>query len=282
MTQNPVEEYDNDLYDDETSLCRMIAAVDTDDVDLRLQVTQGRDPRIVGVRNQLETEESNKCINDTMHLVYTEIRIVYPRAHAACRSLYIYYGRRRRIVSDHSHCFSSHECEEYLTKRNIEHVKVGTASPQANGQVQRVNRVIKAMLGKLIESINHADWSHRLLQVEFAINNSVHLSTVPPSTRHSYRMMALWRRMCQSPSEARKSDCDYATSESDADDEEEESDFREYDADDLPNAVNRDDQWSTRPNCEHEIVLLIHLDLRQILTTVSNVHAHVLSVLLSD
>lgn len=54
---------------------------------------------------------------------------------------------------------------------------MATASPQANGQVERVNRVLKGMLGKLSESINHSDWSKRLLQVEAAINNSVHAIT---------------------------------------------------------------------------------------------------------
>ncbi|XP_036342307.1 uncharacterized protein LOC118751595 [Rhagoletis pomonella] len=54
---------------------------------------------------------------------------------------------------------------------------LAVASPQANGQVERVNRVLKTMLGKLTEPINHADWSSKLFQVEYVINNSIHSTT---------------------------------------------------------------------------------------------------------
>lgn len=50
------------------------------------------------------------------------------------------------------------------------------ASPQSNGQVERVNRDLRAMLAKLTDPIEHGDWVERLSQVEFAINNTVHRS----------------------------------------------------------------------------------------------------------
>lgn len=59
-------------------------------------------------------------------------------------------------------------------RQNVSHVKVAVASPQANGQVERVNRILKSMLGKLTDEINHDDWVKRLLEVEYAINNSTH------------------------------------------------------------------------------------------------------------
>jgi len=60
---------------------------------------------------------------------------------------------------------------------NIEHIKNATCSPQANGQVERVNRIIKSMLAKTSEPIQHSDWHKFLRKVEFAINNSFHCST---------------------------------------------------------------------------------------------------------
>lgn len=84
-----------------------------------------------------------------------------------------YYGRPRRIVSDRGTCFTSGEFSGYLFDRNIEHVRVATASPQANGQAERVHRVLTAMLGKLTEPIQHSDWVKILAKVEFAINNSI-------------------------------------------------------------------------------------------------------------
>lgn len=87
------------------------------------------------------------------------------------------YSRPHRIISDRGTCFTSLQFGEFLLKRNIEHVKVAVASPQANGQVERVNRVITAMLSKMTEPINHDNWSKMLEQIEFALNNSLHSST---------------------------------------------------------------------------------------------------------
>jgi hypothetical protein len=42
--------------------------------------------------------------------------------------------------------------------------------------VERVNRTIKAMLGKLTSTVDHSDWSRRLVDVEYACNNTVHAS----------------------------------------------------------------------------------------------------------
>lgn len=87
------------------------------------------------------------------------------------------YSRPRRIISDRGSCFTSLEFAAYLLENNVEHVKVATASAQANGQVERVNRVLKSMLGKVSEPVQHSDWTKMLNKVEFAMNNSVHSST---------------------------------------------------------------------------------------------------------
>jgi len=95
-----------------------------------------------------------------------------------CFSKYFqYYSRPRRIVSDRGTCFTSLEFAKFLLENNIEHVKVATASPQANGQVERVNRTVKAMLAKITEPIKHEDWSKLLVKAEYAINNSMHSTT---------------------------------------------------------------------------------------------------------
>lgn len=88
-----------------------------------------------------------------------------------------YYGRPRRLIGDRGTAFTSSEFESYLEENNIEHVKNATNSPQANGQVERVNRIIKAMLAKTSEPIQHSNWHKLLRKIEYAINNSVHSST---------------------------------------------------------------------------------------------------------
>lgn len=87
------------------------------------------------------------------------------------------YSRPRRIVSDQGTGFTAHEFENFCEENNIEHVKNAVAAPRANGQVERVNRTLKAMLAKLTEPISHTDWKARLLDAEFAMNNTVHCTT---------------------------------------------------------------------------------------------------------
>lgn len=115
---------------------------------------------------------------------FTKYVKLYPASSTSTREVtaalekYCYcYSRPRHVISDRGTCFTSAEFSDYLEKKNVVHTKNATASPQANGQVERVNRVLKSMLGKLSEPIDHADWSNRLLAVEYAMNNSKHSTT---------------------------------------------------------------------------------------------------------
>jgi len=62
-----------------------------------------------------------------------------------------YYSRPQSIISDRGTCFTSAEFKEFLKENNIEHVLTTTASPKANGQVERINRTLDPMLEKLTE-----------------------------------------------------------------------------------------------------------------------------------
>lgn len=83
-----------------------------------------------------------------------------------------YYSRPVRLVSDRGSCFTSAEFGSFLERLSITHIKTAVAAPQANGQVERVNRVIKGMLGKVTEPIEHSNWVAKIKDVEFAINNT--------------------------------------------------------------------------------------------------------------
>jgi transposase InsO family protein len=64
-----------------------------------------------------------------------------------------------------------------MLKSNVQHIKNAVSSPQANGQVERINRTLKSMLSKLSDPLDHSDWSKKLEEVEFTMNNSTHSST---------------------------------------------------------------------------------------------------------
>jgi len=80
---------------------------------------------------------------------------------ASLSKYFEYYSRPRRIISDRGTCFRSFEFSSFLSERNIGHVKVATAAPQANGQVERISRVLTPMLSKLSEPIG-TSWSTEL------------------------------------------------------------------------------------------------------------------------
>ncbi|RYE17290.1 MAG: hypothetical protein EOP45_16045 [Sphingobacteriaceae bacterium] len=98
-------------------------------------------------------------------------------AFCALRKHFTDYSRPRRIISDKGTAFTATEFEAFCKENNVKHIRNSTSAPRANGQVERANRVLKAMLAKLTEPLNHADWKQKLSEVEFALNNTVHCTT---------------------------------------------------------------------------------------------------------
>lgn len=96
---------------------------------------------------------------------------------AALDKYFSYYGRPRRLICDRGTAFSSNEFREYMIEHNIQLIKTAVAAPQANGQVERVNRVLGRMLSKMVEPVRQSDWPRFLSRVEYAMNNSIHNST---------------------------------------------------------------------------------------------------------
>lgn len=58
-------------------------------------------------------------------------------------------GNPHRIISDRWSAFTSHEFKEYCKQKNIHRHLITTGIPKANGQVERLNRVIITLLTKL-------------------------------------------------------------------------------------------------------------------------------------
>lgn len=87
------------------------------------------------------------------------------------------YSRPQIIVSDRGTCFTSREFQDFMEKNHIKHMKVATGSPQANGQVERVNRVLIPLLSKLSDDSVGKSWYKYLTDAEYAINNTTHKST---------------------------------------------------------------------------------------------------------
>lgn len=85
------------------------------------------------------------------------------------------YSKPRQIVSDRGSAFTSNKFKEFMAENGIRHVLIATATPHANGQIERINRSVTPMLAKLSTSLH--SWSNCLADVEYTFNNSVNRST---------------------------------------------------------------------------------------------------------
>lgn len=91
------------------------------------------------------------------------------------KSYFRNYSKPKMIVSDRGSCFVSEKFKDFLRESGIQHVAIATATPHANGQIERINRSLTPILSKL--SHTKSDWEQVLSETEFAINNTVNRST---------------------------------------------------------------------------------------------------------
>lgn len=80
-----------------------------------------------------------------------------------------WYWRPERLISDRGTCFTSKLFRDFLKENNVIHVLNATATPRANGQVERFNRTIRPMLAKLINE--NVQWDQVISRCEFVLNN---------------------------------------------------------------------------------------------------------------
>ena len=85
-----------------------------------------------------------------------------------------HYGRPERIISDRGTAFTALEFDRFCQEYEIQHVKIAAGTPRGNGQVERQNRVFPTCLATITEEEEDRDWDKKILDVQWAINNSVH------------------------------------------------------------------------------------------------------------
>jgi len=91
------------------------------------------------------------------------------------REYFRYYSKPRRLISDRGSAFTSNEIKDFMKEELIEHVFIATGTPRANGQIERLNRMLTPMLAKMSDDPRR--WDQALESVEFAINNTICRST---------------------------------------------------------------------------------------------------------
>jgi len=73
----------------------------------------------------------------------------------------------RKIVTDQGTQFTSKLMKELTKKYGIKHCKSSPYQPQVNGQVESTNKVLEAILTKIVQ-LHHWDWADRLPEALWA------------------------------------------------------------------------------------------------------------------
>ncbi|KAF0707045.1 Transposon Ty3-I Gag-Pol polyprotein, partial [Aphis craccivora] len=96
------------------------------------------------------------------------------------------FGLPRKLITDRGTCFTSRRFENYCESHGVTHILNSTRRPQANGQVERINSTILAML---ISQAEEEEWDKLLPEVQKQINNSESKVTrlTPFEMLHGYR-----------------------------------------------------------------------------------------------
>jgi transposase InsO family protein len=87
------------------------------------------------------------------------------------------FGKPLKITSDRGTAFTSDCFKTFCDLFGIQHVKIASSTPRANGQMERMNKIITSCLATSVESEESNDWDEKLFQVQWAINSSVHSVT---------------------------------------------------------------------------------------------------------
>lgn len=82
------------------------------------------------------------------------------------------FGAPRRLISDRGTSFTSHGFKDFINEKGIKHILNAVATPRANGQVERYNKIIvESLTAKNIGNPENK-WDDHLPDVQWGLNNT--------------------------------------------------------------------------------------------------------------
>ncbi|GBO02052.1 Pro-Pol polyprotein [Araneus ventricosus] len=81
------------------------------------------------------------------------------------------FGNPRRIISDKSSTCNSKEFDDFCSPESIQHLSVATGLPRANGQVERLNSTIIAVIFKL-SKVDPTKWFKFVPELQRILNST--------------------------------------------------------------------------------------------------------------
>jgi len=88
-----------------------------------------------------------------------------------------YFGTLTRIITDRGTCFTSSRFKAFIQEFKIKHVLNAVATPRANGQVERFNRIIISALGARSHGEKDHTWDEYVGEIQLAINTTTNETT---------------------------------------------------------------------------------------------------------
>lgn len=85
------------------------------------------------------------------------------------------FGVTRRLICDKGAAFTSKKFREYCAKYNIKLIHNATATPRANGQVERYNRTLLHAIASSTD--DEERWDECLEQIRFGMNSTINAGT---------------------------------------------------------------------------------------------------------
>lgn len=82
------------------------------------------------------------------------------------------FGVPRRVISDRGTSFSSTLFKKFVNAKNVKHVMNAVATPRANGQVERYNKVIVDALTAKSVGTSENKWDDHLPDIQWGLNNT--------------------------------------------------------------------------------------------------------------
>lgn len=95
----------------------------------------------------------------------------------AIKTYFHTFGVPKRLISDRGTSFTSNKFKEYLQSLGVKHILNATASPRANGQVERYNRTVLSALSAATFGKNERSWDENVSEIQWGLNNTVNKGT---------------------------------------------------------------------------------------------------------
>lgn len=130
-----------------------------------------------------DSSRSNKHIlayidNFTKYVVLRVVRDVGAKTTCKCiEEIIRRFGAPTYFISDQGTAFTAKQFEEMCRENDVRHVKNATATPRANGQVERLNRIILTAVVTMTEREDRKDWYKHLRGIQWAINSLQNATT---------------------------------------------------------------------------------------------------------